>query len=135
MAVSYQSGTPVYKWGACRKTSNGLSRATIPSWSMNNNSRHEKAGLGHRRAGPTNLEMCCGTEADSYLRQIVSCITQLKAQGPSRTCNESKEETSACEVLPAPLSCCRAAFAVVVGSTISSQFKNNFFAEMLSGSE
>jgi len=28
----------------------------------------------------------------SYLRPIDSCITQLKAQGPSRTCNESKEE-------------------------------------------
>ena len=37
-------------------------------------------------------EMCCGTEAGSYLRHIDSCITQLKAQGPSRTCNESKEE-------------------------------------------
>ena len=36
--------------------------------------------------------MCCGTEAGSYLRLIDSCITQLKAQGPSRTCNESKEE-------------------------------------------
>ena len=28
----------------------------------------------------------------SYLRLIDSCITQRKAQGPSRTCNESKEE-------------------------------------------
>jgi len=28
----------------------------------------------------------------TYLRLIDSCITQLKAQGPSRTCNESKEE-------------------------------------------
>ena len=28
----------------------------------------------------------------SYLRLIDFCITQLKAQGPSRTCNESKEE-------------------------------------------
>ena len=28
----------------------------------------------------------------SYLRLIDSCITQLKAQGPSRTCNESKKE-------------------------------------------
>ena len=28
----------------------------------------------------------------SYLRIIDSCITQLKAQEPSRTCNESKEE-------------------------------------------
>ena len=27
-----------------------------------------------------------------YLRLIDSCITQLKAQGPSRTCNESNEE-------------------------------------------
>ena len=27
-----------------------------------------------------------------YVRLIDSCITQLKAQGPSRTCNESKEE-------------------------------------------
>ena len=27
-----------------------------------------------------------------YLRLIYSCITQLKSQGPSRTCTESKEE-------------------------------------------
>ena len=32
------------------------------------------------------------TEAGSYLRLIDFFITQLKAQGPSRTCNESKEE-------------------------------------------
>jgi len=32
------------------------------------------------------------TEAGSYLRLIDFCITQLKAQGPSRTCNESTEE-------------------------------------------
>jgi len=32
------------------------------------------------------------TRRGSYLRLIDSCITQLKAQGPSRTCNESKEE-------------------------------------------
>ena len=37
-------------------------------------------------------EMCCGTEAGSYLRLIDSCITQRKAEGPARTCNESKEE-------------------------------------------
>jgi len=36
--------------------------------------------------------MWCGTEAGSYLMLIDSCIIQLKAQGPSRTCNESKEE-------------------------------------------
>ena len=32
------------------------------------------------------------TEAGSNLRLIDSCITQLKAQGPSMNCNESKEE-------------------------------------------
>ena len=32
------------------------------------------------------------TEAGSYSRLIDSLITQLKAQGPSSTCNESKEE-------------------------------------------
>jgi len=37
-------------------------------------------------------EMCSGSQAGSYLRLIDSCITQLKAQGPSRTCDESKEE-------------------------------------------
>ena len=34
------------------------------------------------------------SKAGSYLRLIDSCITQLKAQGPSRTCNECKEEVS-----------------------------------------
>ena len=37
-------------------------------------------------------EMCCGNEAGSYLRLTDSCITQLEAHGPSRTCTESKEE-------------------------------------------
>ena len=36
----------------------------------------------------------------SYLRLIDSCITQLKAQGPSRTCNESKEEEGALTPTP-----------------------------------
>ena len=36
--------------------------------------------------------MCSGSEAGSYLRLIDSYITQLKAQGPSRTSNESKQE-------------------------------------------
>ena len=35
--------------------------------------------------------MCSGSEAGSYLRLIDTCITELKAQGPSRTCNESNE--------------------------------------------
>ena len=37
-------------------------------------------------------EIRSGSEEGSYLRPIDSCITKLKAQGPSRTCNESKEE-------------------------------------------
>jgi len=37
-------------------------------------------------------ERCSGSDAGSYLRRIDSCITQLKAQGPSRTCTESKKE-------------------------------------------
>ena len=37
-------------------------------------------------------ELACGNEAGSYLRLKDSCITQLEAQGPSRTCNKSKEE-------------------------------------------
>ena len=36
-------------------------------------------------------EPSSGSEAGSYLRLVDSCITQLKAQGPSRTCSESKE--------------------------------------------
>ena len=39
------------------------------------------------------------TEAGSYLRLIDSWITQLKAQGPSRTCNESKEEEETTRVM------------------------------------
>ena len=37
-------------------------------------------------------EMWCGNEAGSYMRRIDSCITQHKAQAPSRTCNERKEK-------------------------------------------
>ena len=36
--------------------------------------------------------MSLWSQTVAYLRLIDSCITQLKAQGPSRTCNESKEE-------------------------------------------
>jgi len=45
--------------------------------------------------------MRSGSEAGSYLRLIDSCITQLKAQGPSRTCNESKEEKRNLEAIDA----------------------------------
>ena len=39
-----------------------------------------------------STEVSSGSEAGSYLRLIDFCITQLKAQGPSRTCTECKEE-------------------------------------------
>ena len=52
-------------------------------------------------------EMCSGSEAVSYLRPIDSCFTQLKAQGPSRTCNESKEEEEVTSFRAAPPSLCR----------------------------
>ena len=32
------------------------------------------------------------TEARAYVRPVDSCITQLKAEGPSRTIHESREE-------------------------------------------
>jgi len=32
------------------------------------------------------------SEEGSYVKLVDACITQLKAQGPSRACNESKEE-------------------------------------------
>ena len=44
------------------------------------------------QASESDYRVIPPSEADSYLRLIDSCITQLKAQGPSRTCNESKEE-------------------------------------------
>ena len=36
--------------------------------------------------------MCSGSEAGSYLRLIDSCVTQLEAQGPPKTSNESDQE-------------------------------------------
>ena len=38
------------------------------------------------------MDVCSGSEGGSYLERIDSCITQLEVQGPSWTCNESKEE-------------------------------------------
>ena len=47
---------------------------------------------GKHFAHQAQSQVCSGSEAGSYLRLIDSCVTQLKAQGHSRTCNESKEE-------------------------------------------
>ena len=68
---------------------------------------HPAAGSQHPGPGPSTChpalpapatarhhlrKNCGGSEAGSYLRLIDSCITRLKAQGPSSmTCNESKE--------------------------------------------
>ena len=58
-------------------------------------------GLGafsHAQWIPVTMAISAGFAAAlaytqvSYLRLIDFCVTQLKAQGPSRTCNESKEE-------------------------------------------
>jgi len=46
----------------------------------------------HYRVGTTARPARFQAETGSYLRLIESCITQLTDQGPSRTCNESKEE-------------------------------------------
>ena len=46
-----------------------------------------------RRCGETVVR--AGTEAGSYLRRIHSCITQVKAQGPSRNLNEGEEDLRA----------------------------------------
>ena len=55
-------------------------------------------------AGETPLMLATisgNPDAVSYLRLIDSCITQLQAPGPCRTCNESKEEE---EGIPPPSS-------------------------------
>ena len=49
--------------------------------------------FAHRRA----CVACRGSEAGSYLRLIDSCITQVKAQGPSRTSND-RRACAACHV-------------------------------------
>ena len=67
-----------------------------------------RMALGELRrvSGNHFTEICCGTETGSYLRLIDFCITQLKAQGPSRTCNESKEEEG-CQTQTVLLDCSR----------------------------
>jgi len=52
---------------------------------------------------PTPRRVTLNPTPVAYLRLIDSCITQLKAQGPSRTCNESKEEEEEEEATPETL--------------------------------
>jgi len=44
-------------------------------------------------------------EAGSYSRLINSCFTQLQAQGPTRTCNENKEQDEEVPVGCETMSC------------------------------
>ena len=58
---------------------------------------------------------CSGSEAGSYLRLIDSCITQIKAQGPSRSCNKStEEEEEAQSSSRSPTSSCRPSSTPVI---------------------
>jgi len=53
---------------------------------------HHAAHMTPRPPAPlTRTRRASRCSVPSYLRLIDSCLTQLKAQGPSRTCNESKE--------------------------------------------
>ena len=53
------------------------------------------------------------------MRLIDSCITQLKAQGPSRTCDEKKKKKKQWHL-----------FALREAEHLRAAFKNNYFAEM-----
>ena len=55
--------------------------------------RHKWPGLGQGIGCLLTLTCCLLTNPPSLWNWLIdSCITQLKTQGPSRTCNESKEK-------------------------------------------
>jgi len=66
VGVAYERGTPVGGTGGGRPA-------------------------GRRTGGEARRRSLRAPDMGSYLRLIDACITQLKAHGPSRTCNESKE--------------------------------------------
>ena len=72
-AVGWQASKPVRGWGVGAHP--GFGPTYGPHFKINH-----------------FTEMCCGDEAGSYLRLMDSCITQLKAQGTSRTSNEKKKK-------------------------------------------
>ena len=56
--------------------------------------------------------------------RLIDCyITQLKAQGPARTCNESKEEESLCPQLEGLVTCCLALASRSLSRSLSSTLK------------
>ena len=75
-----------------------LTVAMLPCWQAEQKWRplqvmkRKRDGPGRDSNLPEPADWDEGTEAGSYLRLIDSGITQLKAQGPSRTCNESEED-------------------------------------------
>jgi len=95
------SEVPLYRGnGGTQKEDPHCPCAPLPS---NGRKQHHQCSgtrsvLPSQRRGRESLcsrsepKVRCGTEAGSYLRRIDSYITQPTAQGPSRTCNESKEE-------------------------------------------
>jgi len=72
-------------WGGCR-VGPGCGRSTSPVLLEMRQQLQISICAVHRKSDSGTLH------AHGSLRLIDSCITQLKAQGPSRTCNESKEE-------------------------------------------
>jgi len=53
---------------------------------------------GGRDGSNQGLPACCGYRGGLVFKVLNSCITELMAQGTSRTCNESKEEKEEEEV-------------------------------------
>jgi len=70
------------------------SRGKMPLYVARLSPIHACKWLKPLRRVPSGASKATSSTCDlgSYLRLIDSDITQLKAQGPSRTCNESKEE-------------------------------------------
>ena len=54
--------------------------------------KNARTDLQSLLCGYKRTERCSASKVGSYLRLLDSFVTQFKAQGPSRTCNESKEE-------------------------------------------
>ena len=66
-----------------------------PSLDTNNGGPRRTGGKHGKFKSDPLAETCSGSKSGSYLRLIDSCITQLKAHGPFKTCDESKEEEAA----------------------------------------
>ena len=82
-AVSYERGTPVHRILPTDQ------RLLCISRTLRYETPRDLAGI---ESCTKSVQLSFFTETGSYFRLIDSCITRLKAQGPFRTCNESKEE-------------------------------------------